>query len=207
MFAVPALAQASGLEKFAGAYQATAVTIFHVRAAGDTLLVQFGRGPRMALTPEGPGRFTDAASGAQFVFSDDGMALTASRDIHVFQARRISDAQAQALEDAIAARFKADRPSPGTEDSVRRYIASLERGAPDYDEMEPRVAEETRQSLPADLATIRKMGTLKSLTFVAVNPTGEDVYDAAFEHGHVMVGPAPLDADGKVQFRSWSPRD
>jgi hypothetical protein len=30
-----------------------------------------------------------------------------------------------------------------------------------------------------------------------------DVYDAAFEHGHVDIGLAPLDAEGKVEFRSW----
>lgn len=203
----PSWAQPTGLDKFTGAYKATSVTIFHVRPDGDHLLAQLSGGPQMTLSPAAPSHFTDPMSNAEFVFSDDGEELTASRDTHVFHAKRISDEAAKALEDAVSVRFKADVPASGTEESVRRYIVSLEKGAPNYDEMEPRVAEDVRMSLPAELTTIHRLGALKSLTFTVVTSNGMDVYDAAFEHGHVMVGLAPLDADGKVEFRSWSPRN
>lgn len=208
-FTLPALAQApAGLGEFIGAYKVTSIMVFHVWRNGDTLLIRPSGGPQMALLAEGPGRFTEVTTNAQFVFSGDGpdMELTASQSYHVFHAKRISEDTAKALEDAVAARFKAGVPSPGTEDSVRRYIDSLEKGTPNYDEMEPRVAEEVRQLMTGTMTEIHRLGALKSLTFTAVTPNGMDVYDAGFEHGHVMVGLAPLDAEGKVEFRSWSVR-
>ena len=206
MMSLPALAQTPDLDKFAGAYRATSILVFHVHADGDHLVVGVGGGQQMALVPQGQGRFADLTANAQFSFSDDGMTLTASNGSHVLRAGRISEEAAKALEDAVAARFKADVPAPGTEGSVRRYIESLEKGAPNYDEMEPRVVEDVRPQEAGMLGEIRKLGALKSLTFTVVTSNGMDVYDAAFEHGHVMVGLAPLDAEGKVEFRSWSPR-
>lgn len=207
LFALPAAAQSQPLDKFAGAYRVSVIQVFHVRADGDTLILRPSFGAQMTLMAQGPGRFIETQSNAQFVFSDDGATLTASNGDHVLYGKRISDAQAQALEDAVAARVKAGVASPGTEASVRRYIDSLEKGAPDYDEMEPRVADENRRQLPGQMAEIRKLGAFQSLKFVSVTSNGMDVYDATFEHGHVMVGMAPLDAEGKVEFRSWSPRD
>ncbi|HEX4177084.1 MAG TPA: hypothetical protein VHY57_01555 [Rhizomicrobium sp.] len=208
VFALPAAAQtqSQALDKFAGAYRISVIQVFHVRTDGDSLILRPSFGPQMTLMAQGPGHFIETMSNAQFVFSDDGATLTASNGDHVLNGRRISDAQAQALEDAMAARVKAGVPSPGTEDSVRRYIDSLEKGAPNYDEMEPRVADENRRQLPNQMAEIHRLGALQSLKFTSVTTNGMDVYDAAFEHGHVMVGLAPLDADGKVEFRSWSPR-
>lgn len=204
VFALPAAAQS--LDKFAGAYRVTAIQVFHVRSDGNTLILHPSSGPQMTLMPIGDGRFTEPMSNAQFVFSGDGATLTATNGDHVLNGRRISDADAKTLEDAVAARVKAGVPSPGTEGSVRRYIDSLERGAPNYDEMEPRVADDTRHQWPNQQVLIQKLGALQSLTFTSVTTNGMDVYDAAFEHGHVMVGLAPLDAEGKVEFRSWSPR-
>lgn len=135
------------------------------------------------------------------------MVLTASRIPMVYRTKRISAQAAKAQEDAVAARVRAGRPSPGTEASARRYIASLEDGAPDYDEMEPRVAADVAGRLPWTLGEIQKLGQFKSLTFEHVSSDGMDVYDAAFEHGHVDLGLAPLDSNGKVQFRDFHVRN
>jgi bla regulator protein blaR1 len=205
VFALPAAAQP--LDKFAGAYRVNAIQVFHVRVEGDGLILRPSSGPQMALMAQSPGHFIEAMSNAQFVFSDDATTLTASNGDHVLYGKRISEDEAKALEDAVAARVKAGLPSPGTEDSVRRYIDSLERGAPNYDEMEPRVADENRRQLESQMAEIQKLGAFQSLKFTTVISNGMDVYDAKFEHGDVMVGLAPLDADGKVEFRSWSPRN
>jgi hypothetical protein len=92
-------------------------------------------------------------------------------------------------------------PSPSTEASLRRDIDSLEKGAPNYDEMEPRVAEETRNQLSSLLAQIPQLGALKSLTFISVASNSVDVYDTELEHGRLNLGLAPLDPEGKVEFR------
>jgi bla regulator protein BlaR1 len=204
VFTLPASAQP--LDRLAGAYRVSVIQVFHIRVEGDSLMLRPSSGPQMGLLATGPNRFTETMSGAQFVFSDDATTVTATNGDHVLIGKRIGEDAARALEDAVAARVKAGAPSPGTEDSVRRYIVSLENGAPNYDEIEPRVADENRRRLQSQMAEIQKLGLFKSLTFTTVTSNGMDVYDAKFEHGEVMVGLAPLDADGKVEFRSWSPR-
>jgi hypothetical protein len=73
--------------------------------------------------------------------------------------------------------------------------------------MEPRVAADVSGRLPSTLAEIQKLGPFKSLTFEAVSSDGMDVYDAEFEHGHVDLGLAPLDPNGKVEFRDFHVRN
>ena len=193
------------LEKFSGAYKANSIAVLYVRQEGGQLYVRFSRDRHeMALQPLSANSFTDNRSGAHFVFSGEGprMVLTASKDCLVYHADRISADAAQSLENTVAARIKANVPSPGTEGSARRYILSLEKGTPNYDEMIPRVAEDVRCLLPNTLANIHKLGALKSLTFEHVS-NGLDVYDAEFEHGRADLGLAPLDSDGKVEYRDW----
>ena len=50
---------------------------------------------------------------------------------------------------------------PGTEASLRRYIESLEKGQPNYDEMMPGIADIVRQQLPEILAMIKPWGALQ----------------------------------------------
>ena len=166
LFTLPALAQTPAeLDKFTGAYRATSIMVFHVRRDGSDLYLRpSGSQNEMALLPLGANEFRDTMSGGQFIFSGEGpdIVLTASHGITVFHAKRISEEAARVLEDAVAARVKADVPSPNTEASARRYIASLENGTPNYDEMEPRVAEEQHHTLPNELAEIHDLGALKS---------------------------------------------
>lgn len=94
---------------------------------------------------------------------------------------------------------------PGTEASLRRYIESLERGQPNYEEMSPAMADVVRRQLPGILATIKPWGALKSISFKGGSPDGADVYDVTFEHGTAEWSIAPLDADGKVVRRGFRP--
>jgi hypothetical protein len=118
-------------------------------------------------------------------------------------APRMNPNVAKTLEDALAARIRNNKPSPGTEASLRRYIASLEKGAPNYEEMSQALASTVRTQLPSTLAFIKEVGPLKSLSFMAVNANGMDVYDVMFEHGRVMWFIAPLSIDGKVEARGF----
>ena len=98
-----------------------------------------------------------------------------------------------------------NRPSPGTEASLRRYIESLESGEPNYAEMEPVVATKVRTQLTEILSNIKRLGALKTITFKSVSPDGMDIYDLEFEHGRAEARMAPLTPDGKVQLRGFSP--
>ncbi len=74
-------------------------------------------------------------------------------------------------------------PMPGSEDALRRYIDALGRGEPDYDQMTPEVAAQTRQQLLLNQAILAKLGELRAMSFRGVTPLGNDLYMVHFANG------------------------
>ena len=96
-------------------------------------------------------------------------------------------------------------PNPGTEAALHRYIESLERGAPNYAEMEPRLAKAVYARTPWIVAYIQQVGALKSLRFLFVDQSGMNAYQANFEHGSADWLIAPLSQSGKVRMQGFLP--
>ena len=94
--------------------------------------------------------------------------------------------------------------SPGTEESVRRYILSLQQGHPNYVEMSPQLAAAVNRQLPKIMATINGLGEFTSLTYEGTDTVGADVYIAAFARGRLECHIGPL-VDGKVAYRQFRP--
>ena len=95
------------------------------------------------------------------------------------------------------------RPHPEREASIRRYVESLEKGAPNYDEMDAPEAADVRQELPQLLQVIKELGALKSVAYEHGTEDGADVYLVSFEHGQAEWTIGALSAGGKVQARSF----
>jgi hypothetical protein len=85
----------------------------------------------------------------------------------------------------------------GTEAALRRLVAGLASGSPDYDRLSPRFAEVVRRDLPRSHPLFSSMGELNSVTFRARGEMGDDVYDLVFAKGGVIMS-AALDADGRM---------
>jgi CubicO group peptidase (beta-lactamase class C family) len=90
------------------------------------------------------------------------------------------------------------KPSPGTEDVLRRYVVSRANGQPSYDYLAPPLAEAERARWPSREAIIKARGALKSISFLRVDPEGRDVYDVVYQNGRVEWSITPLGPDGKV---------
>jgi 3-oxoadipate enol-lactonase len=103
----------------------------------------------------------------------------------------------------LVEQFVDAKPHPDREASVRRYIQSLEKGAPNYDEMAAPQADEVRQELPQLLQLVKALGALKSVSYEHGTEDGAEVYLVAFEHGQAEWTIGPLAPDGKVQKRSF----
>jgi DNA-binding CsgD family transcriptional regulator len=88
-------------------------------------------------------------------------------------------------------------PIAGTEAALRRLVAGLASGSPDYDKLSARFAEVVRADLPMTRPMFRSLGELKSVTFRGRGPMGDDVYDLLFANGEVTMS-AALDADGRM---------
>ena len=94
--------------------------------------------------------------------------------------------------------------SPGTEESLRRYIQSLEEGNPNYEEMAPQLAAAVKRQLPKIMSTLNGLGTFNSLTYQGTDTNGADVYIAVFSRGRLEWHVGPL-VGGKVAYRQFHP--
>jgi hypothetical protein len=74
-------------------------------------------------------------------------------------------------------------PMPGSDDALRRYIDALGRGEPNYDQMTPEVAVQTRQQLLLNQAILAKLGALRAMSFRGVTPLDNDLYMVHFANG------------------------
>ncbi len=88
-------------------------------------------------------------------------------------------------------------PTPGTEAALRRLVAGLANGVPEYDKLAPQFAEVVRRDLPMTHPMFKAMGELKSITFRNKGPMGDDAYDLTFANGEVLMS-AALDAQGRM---------
>ena len=89
------------------------------------------------------------------------------------------------------------KPAAGTEAALRRLVAGLASGSPDYSKLSPGFAEVVRRDLPRTQPLFSSMGELKSVTFRERGERGDDVYNLAFARGEVIMS-AALDADGRM---------
>jgi DNA-binding CsgD family transcriptional regulator len=88
-------------------------------------------------------------------------------------------------------------PAAGTEAALRRLVAGLSSGSPDYGKLSPQFAETVRRDLPMTHRLFSAMGELKSVTFRGRGAMGDDVYDLVFADGRVTMS-AALDPDGRM---------
>lgn len=93
-------------------------------------------------------------------------------------------------------------PMQGSEAALRRLIEGVESGAPDYAQMEPQIADVTRQGLERLHARLGALGPVQDLKFVEVASFGDDVYEVTFAHGAGRVG-VLLAPDGKIRRWGW----
>lgn len=88
-------------------------------------------------------------------------------------------------------------PTVGTEAALRRLVAGLASGSPDYDKLSPQFAEVVRKDLPMTHPMFKSLGELKSVTFRGRGMLGDDGYDLVFANGKVLMSVA-LDGEGRM---------
>lgn len=196
-----------GFDQYVGYYQMEAGLVFTITRDGDHFLSRLSGQQNVELYPESSNKFFATVVAAQLSFVTDAQGRATELVLHQggFEqhAKRIDEADAKNLEATREARIANKTPSPGTEESLRRFIDSMQRGQPNYDEMTPPLAAANRSQVSRTGPLMKSFGALQSLTFRTVNAQGMDVYDAVFEQGRVEFWIAPLTSDGKVTARGW----
>jgi hypothetical protein len=121
------------------------------------------------------------------------------------QSTRYLTIRADAGEQAVRPAPQRRSPAPGSEQALREYIDALGRGAPNYDDMTPQVATNTRQQLLLYRAVLARLGMLRAMAFRTVTTAGNDVYIAHFSNGSAewRIG---LVKEGKIGRISLGPQ-
>lgn len=88
-------------------------------------------------------------------------------------------------------------PLPGTEAALRRLVAGLASGSPDYAKLSPEFAAVVRKDLPMTQPLFESLGELKSISFRGRGVLNDDGYELVFANGKVLMS-AILDSEGRM---------
>ncbi len=193
--------QASSADRYVGHYELFPNAIFTVTREGEQMFIQLSGQPRGAIYPKSDTEFFAKLVDARFTFETDAEGHATALVVHQGgrnqRAKHIDDATAKQLQDLVTQRFKDQKPLAGSEALVRRQIEDIEQGNINFDAMTPELAEIAQPQKEHIKGLFERLGSLQSVTFKGVEPSGYDLYNVKFEHGsldwHIL-----LNAQGKI---------
>jgi len=200
---------AETLRRYAGVYGMAPGINMIVTVENGQLVSQMTHQQKLPLTALSTNTFTPKVVDAQLEFPKNEQGPSSQLVLHQngrdMTAKRLSDAEAQKVLDAVAdfdRRFKEQKPAEGSEAAVKRMVEGLIAGKPDYDMMSPGLANATHQQLTGIQSMFAGFGALQSITFKGVGPGGADIYRVKFEKASIdyRVWLAP---DGKVDSANF----
>jgi len=191
----------SVLDRYVGSYKAAERVVLTVIRHGEQLVAQLTGQPEAPIFPESATEFFYKIVDAQITFVPDtqgqASALVLHQNGHNITMPRVDAVVAQQIAENIAAKVQGQTATPGSEAALRRLIAAIGTGKPNYDEMTPELADITRQQLPGLQAAVSGFGAVQSIEFRGVGNQGWDLYDVKQERGSLQWRIA-LDSSGKI---------
>jgi hypothetical protein len=192
---------AKTLDGYLGRYKLGPTSVVTITRDGDQLYAELTGQPRSAIYAKGEREFFYKIVDAQISFQADVQGQITALVLHQGgrdqTAKRISDAEAKQLEDALVKRVKDQTAAPGGEAATRKLVGQMQRKEVDYDQFTPDFAVLARQYASVTDGLIAGLGALQTLTFKGVGPGGADMYEIKFDGGSIdwRILMAP---DGKV---------
>ncbi|HKS55016.1 MAG TPA: hypothetical protein VJS12_07005 [Steroidobacteraceae bacterium] len=166
---------------------------------GDRMYSRVKEAPITELFATSEHEYFQRALPARFEFKSDALILHEGEG-QDRSAKRLSAAESKKpLEEALAAgrRVKEQRAASGGEAMLRRVLASVASGKPDYAVMTADQVKDVREQLPELRTTMSALGALKAVRFQKVLESGIDHYVLEFEKGTADTA-IELDRDGRL---------
>ncbi len=178
---------AATLDRYVGHYRLSDQMVIDIKRSGDSLMATGTGQPPFEIFAESEDHFYWKVVDAQIVFANDGSGIAPSATLHQYghdmTLTRIDDSTASQFDTALKARIQAQTPSTGTEAALRHVLDGFVNGKPDYDGMEPILADVVRQQAAVMEGMMKQLGPVKSVTFKEVGQAGWDVYEVQFTNG------------------------
>jgi beta-lactamase regulating signal transducer with metallopeptidase domain len=193
-----------GFDKYEGYYAFAPRYFAHLFRQRDRYYIGLTGQHELEIFPESSTKFFGTLIALQVRFVTDAAGrvsgLVLYQDGFLRPAKRVADSVAVKAESEVEARIKENVPSPESEVYARRMIEGMERGRPDYKDMDPVLAYANHLNLAKVRALMQKLGPFESMTFDKVDQTGLDVYAVTFARGRTRFNITPLafSSDGKV---------
>jgi hypothetical protein len=188
--------------KFVGFYQLNPTAFFMVTAKEGHLFARLTGQDDVEWFAESPSKFFAKVVPAQISFITDSRGNVSGLVLHQNgreeHAIRVDAEVAKAFEAALQKHIAEGKPDPERAALLRRDIAAQQAGEPDLAIMSPSLIAAAKQQWPRIQQWNRRVGRFKSLVFLHVSRQGYDIYDATYEHGHMIVSVGPLTADHKL---------
>jgi CubicO group peptidase (beta-lactamase class C family) len=197
---------AATLETYAGYYEFPDGDVMRVWRDGDRFLTQLQAEPAVEFFPQGQHDFFAKVIDEQITFEEHSGSrtkLVLHQNGKDCPAKRLEEAVGKQASAELAERIRNQTPVPGTESELRRLIAEMQAGTPDYARMSPELAETVRAKLASGHSLPKSLGAVQSMQFESVSPAGLDVYDVKFEHGTVQWR-IKLGPDGKIWISGFN---
>jgi beta-lactamase regulating signal transducer with metallopeptidase domain len=190
---------AGTLDRYVGSYKFQQGQIYTVTRHGESLKAQLTGQPAVDIYAESETAFFYKAVDAQVDFASDGSSLVLHQGGGSFTMPRLDEGTKAQIEAELQARVASNTPAPGSEAAVRKMAAALSAGTPNYEDMEPPLADATRSQMPHIAAGIQSLGAIQSIEFQRVGDGGWDVYRVKYANGALLwrIG---LSGNGKVNY-------
>jgi hypothetical protein len=207
-----AIVKPEALERLMGVFELEDKSVYVVRRDGDRLVGHvIGNGP-VALYPSSDTQlFAREADVVVDFTAEPGGAITSIKHRAFGRDRagkRVDEARARTVLSAVerdARRIKDQKADPRSAPAIRKLVAGLAGGNPDYDAMSPQLADLTRQQAKGLGELFAGLGELKTLTFQRVTESGADEYLAEFANGRLRIDVGVND-DGRIDKAYLEPR-
>jgi hypothetical protein len=190
---------AATLDAYVGTYQFRGASVMTISREGPGLFAQLTGQPRFRIYAQGPLEFFFKVVDARISFVSDPPGTVRSLILHQggrdITMPRIDASTANPYAVNLAARIQSQTATPGSEAALRRTVAGILAGEPNYSEMTPELAAATRQQLPKLEALVQGFGPVQSIAFRGVGQAGWDSYEVK-QQGGSTVWRISLDSNG-----------
>jgi bla regulator protein blaR1 len=192
---------AATLDRYVGDYKMSDQMYVNVKRDGDKLIAKLTGQSAYEIFPESEDHFFWKVVDAQLEFTNDGSARAPTAILHQNGASvpmsRVDAATAAQFESDLQARIQAGAPDPRSEAMLRKTIDAIHSGKPNYDDMEPMMADVVRNRLTQIQALQTQLGPVTSIKFDGVGDAGWDSYVVQHANGRVQTR-ILLSKEGKV---------
>ena len=192
---------ASRLVDYEGTYQVDEYMLMVVTRDGRRLWTQMSGQPRIEQYAERQDAFFSRDVDAQLTFKRDARGKVTALVLHAVGAEYVAPRLDR--EGIAAASMKINQnvvrttPRPGGEALIRRNLDAAVAGQVRIDDLTPQFGKQVLRAFPSMSQDLAPYGRVKSVSFLAVDRNGFDVYRVQHEHGerdwHMLIN-----SDGKV---------